>query len=179
MKKHTARLISFIGLLFIPSFLFAQTNTDQGPLPVPPWQIQTEQNIDNNNNFFNDTNDPDQGNESAPYYRDGGGDWGTNDDYIKEKYLGGTRTCNAPKFKGQFGLFAYKVVCVIEIYIIPIFLLVGFVIFLWSGSQFIRNAANEEMRDKYKHALIWGIVVIFVMLSFWGIILLARNTIGI
>jgi hypothetical protein len=166
MKKiFSTFLVICISLSFLQPFVsFAQVPGDV-PLPVPPWQDP-------------DVPDPDQSPVAGPNYS--AGDWGgapTGDQAADF----GTKlsSCGTNTLKGQFGLFVHNVVCITEVYIIPIFLLIGFVIFLWSGSQFIRQAENEEARAQYKNALIWGIVIIFIMLSFWGIILLARKTIGI
>ena len=64
-------------------------------------------------------------------------------------------------------------------YIIPVFVLVGFIIFLSGIIRFIRAGDNEEMRQSGRSVMIFGIVVLFVMISFWGFVgLLTRSFLG-
>jgi len=41
--------------------------------------------------------------------------------------------------------------------------------FVWGVVEFIRNADNSEAREKGKQKIIWGIIGLFVMLSFLGL----------
>lgn len=184
MKKFFATLLL---VLLIPASSFAQGTpipTDPGnPLPLPPWQTP--------NQGTDTPNFDDQGPTQVlwgPYYEDG--EWGAygpdfgegekQDPNYTNNYFKSATSCphtfkNAKNFSG----IVYAIVCLVQVYLIPILVMVGFVIFLYSGIQFIQNAENEEKRSEYKHGLIWGIIILFVMFSFWGIILLLRKTFGI
>jgi len=66
--------------------------------------------------------------------------------------------------------------------IAPIILLLftlALVVFFWGVADFIRGADNEIARDTGRKHMIWGIIGIFIMVSAWGIILVATNTFGI
>ncbi len=66
--------------------------------------------------------------------------------------------------------------------IAPIILLLfvlSLVVFFWGVVDFIRGAENEVARKAGKDHMIWGIVGIFIMVSAWGIILIALNSFGV
>jgi len=66
--------------------------------------------------------------------------------------------------------------------IAPIILLLfslSLVVFFWGIVDFIRGSDNETVRQIGKDHMIWGIIGIFIMVSAWGIILVAINTFGI
>ena len=41
--------------------------------------------------------------------------------------------------------------------------------FLWGIVDFIRNAENSEAREKGKQRMFWGLIALFVMVSFLGL----------
>lgn len=49
------------------------------------------------------------------------------------------------------------------------------VLFFWGLVKFLSKAGDEEARAKGKQLMIWGIIAIFIMLSFWGIIIMLQN----
>ena len=53
------------------------------------------------------------------------------------------------------------------------------VIFIvWNAFMFIKGAASEEDRAKYRAAILWGIVGLAVILSIWSLVAILRNTFG-
>jgi len=50
--------------------------------------------------------------------------------------------------------------------------------FLYGVLQIIQNAGNEEARKQGQQHVLWGVVGMFIMLSFYGIMHLICNTIG-
>ncbi len=54
--------------------------------------------------------------------------------------------------------------------IIPV--LLGFIVIVifWNLGQFILHAGDERERDKYKQFMIWGVVAVFLIVSFWGVV---------
>lgn len=50
--------------------------------------------------------------------------------------------------------------------------------FLYGVLQLIQNAGNEEARKVGQQHVLWGVVGMFIMLSFWGIMHLICNTIN-
>lgn len=71
----------------------------------------------------------------------------------------------------QFGAFLNTLVFII--------MALSIVFFLWGMMIFILNAGNEEKRSEGKKRMVWGILVLVVMVSIWGIVnLLASVFIG-
>jgi len=57
-----------------------------------------------------------------------------------------------------------------------IVVLLAFLFFAWGISQFILNANNQEKRQKAKGILVWGIVILFLIISINGIIYIITGT---
>jgi len=52
---------------------------------------------------------------------------------------------------------------------IPALIAVGLVVFLSGVVKYIRSGDNEEGRQNGRSMMIYGIIVLFVMISFWGL----------
>ncbi|MBU1178825.1 hypothetical protein KKB69_00580 [Patescibacteria group bacterium] len=61
--------------------------------------------------------------------------------------------------------------------VIEFFWLLAFAVFIWGIIKFIAAAGNPEKRKTAKDLLIYGLLGVFVMLSFIGIIKILQNTI--
>ena len=61
--------------------------------------------------------------------------------------------------------------------LIPLMIALALVVFFWGLVQYIINPG--EGHDKGKSVMIAGLVALFVMVSVWGIIRLAQNTLGV
>jgi len=53
--------------------------------------------------------------------------------------------------------------------VLKLLLTIATVSFVWGVIEFIRNADNSDARKKGKQKIIWGIIGLFVMLSFLGL----------
>jgi uncharacterized membrane protein YidH (DUF202 family) len=51
--------------------------------------------------------------------------------------------------------------------------------FLYGVLEFLMNQENEEKKTSGKSHMLWGVIGIFIMMSVWGILTIALNTIGI
>ena len=51
--------------------------------------------------------------------------------------------------------------------------------FLYGLMKFILNAGSEEAQKSGKNIMIWGIITLFIMVSFWGIITLIQSNLSI
>jgi hypothetical protein len=60
---------------------------------------------------------------------------------------------------------------------INFFVVLAAAVFIWGIVKFIAAAGNSEKLKEAKHLIIWGLVGIFVLLSFMGIIEILQNTI--
>jgi len=60
-------------------------------------------------------------------------------------------------------------------------LLVGLalVYFLWGIAQFILNSGDEAKREDAKRTMAWGVIALFVMVSFWALANLIANSLGL
>lgn len=66
--------------------------------------------------------------------------------------------------------------CIITNSIVPLFMTVATVAFMWGMITYFLNPDNEEKRKSGKSYMIWGLVGLFVMVSMWGIVAIFNNT---
>lgn len=59
---------------------------------------------------------------------------------------------------------------------IPVIFGLALIAILWSGAKLVLHAGNEGKREEDIKMLIWGIVVLFVMVSVWGLVNILKNT---
>ena len=63
--------------------------------------------------------------------------------------------------------------------LVPLLVLIGFITLIAGTIRFIKAGDNEEMLESGRNVMIFGIVVLFVMVSFWGFVqLLSRSFLG-
>jgi hypothetical protein len=63
--------------------------------------------------------------------------------------------------------------------LIPLAIALALVVFLWGMLRFIYAAGNEQAIADGRRLMVWGIIVLFVMVSVWGLVALLNNTLGI
>lgn len=63
--------------------------------------------------------------------------------------------------------------------IIPLFMIIGVAVFLWGIVKYITHSGDEEARKSAQGYIIYGLIGIFVMVAFWGIITLLATTFGV
>jgi hypothetical protein len=59
--------------------------------------------------------------------------------------------------------------------LIPIFYILCFIIFFWGLTKFIIGAGNKEELSKGKKYMMWGILILFILISFRTIIGILSN----
>lgn len=47
---------------------------------------------------------------------------------------------------------------------------------LWNGVKTIAVSGDAKGREEMRSALVWGVLILFVMMSVWGIVAILRNT---
>src|SRR3990167_10441375 len=63
--------------------------------------------------------------------------------------------------------------------LVPVLFAVAFIVFLWGAFQaFIVGANNEEVKEKGKNLMLWGLIGFFVMISVWGLVNILTGTTG-
>lgn len=63
--------------------------------------------------------------------------------------------------------------------IIPLFMVIAVAVFLWGIIRYITSAGDEEKQKAARGYIIYGLIGIFVMVAFWGIITVVASTFGI
>ncbi len=63
--------------------------------------------------------------------------------------------------------------------LIPLLMALAVVAFFWGLVKYIANADDEAAKESGKTLMIWGMVAIFVMVAFWGIIGFFQESFGI
>lgn len=58
--------------------------------------------------------------------------------------------------------------------VIPVVMALAFVFFLWQGAKLVLYSSNDKGENKT--ALFWSLVVLFVMVTLWGIIQIIKDT---
>lgn len=54
----------------------------------------------------------------------------------------------------------------------------GFIFFLYGVFELVRGSESEEARATGRQHILWGLIGMFIMISFWGIMRLICGTIG-
>ena len=55
--------------------------------------------------------------------------------------------------------------------LVPVLFAVAFIVFLWGAFYtFIAGANSEEVKEKGKNLMLWGLISFFVMVSIWGLV---------
>ena len=55
--------------------------------------------------------------------------------------------------------------------LVPVLFAAAFIVFLWGAfDTFIVGANNEEVKEKGKNLMLWGLIGFFVMISVWGLV---------
>ena len=62
---------------------------------------------------------------------------------------------------------------------LPIVMSLATLAFLFGGALFIFNAGNEDSIKRGKQLLFWGAIVLFLMISIWGIVFVIQLTFGL
>ncbi|MFA6416300.1 MAG: hypothetical protein WCW56_02305 [Candidatus Paceibacterota bacterium] len=60
--------------------------------------------------------------------------------------------------------------------ILPILIGLAVIFFIWSLLMFLKESGSKK--DEAKSQMIWGIVIIFVMVSVWGLVGILQGSLG-
>ncbi len=63
--------------------------------------------------------------------------------------------------------------------IIPLFMVIAVAVFLWGIIKYITSSGDEEKAKAAKGYIIYGLIGLFVMVAFWGIIQVVASTFGV
>jgi len=63
--------------------------------------------------------------------------------------------------------------------LVPVLFAVAFIVFLWGAFYtFILGASSEEVKEKGKNLMLWGLIGFFVMVSIWGLVNILTGTVS-
>ena len=63
--------------------------------------------------------------------------------------------------------------------LVPVLFAIAFIVFLWGAFQtFIVGANNDEVKEKGKNLMLWGLIGFFVMVSIWGLVNILTGTVS-
>ena len=62
---------------------------------------------------------------------------------------------------------------------VPFLIAVAVIYFLWNVLQYVINAGNDEARKTAQNGILYGIIGIVVMISFWGLIAFVQSSFGL
>ncbi len=63
--------------------------------------------------------------------------------------------------------------------VVPVLFALAFIVFLFGVFEtFIWGANSEEVREKGKNLMLWGLIGFFVMVSVWGLVNILTGTIS-
>ncbi len=72
-----------------------------------------------------------------------------------------------------------KLIFIVNAYVIPFIIGLAVILFLIGVLKYIMNADNEEERKKGAQGMIYGIIGLVVMFSFWGLIRFVQSSFGL
>ncbi|MHB8860302.1 MAG: hypothetical protein ACYC48_01015 [Minisyncoccota bacterium] len=62
---------------------------------------------------------------------------------------------------------------------VPVIFAIAFIVFLWGAFQtFIIGAGSEDVKEKGKNLMLWGLIGFFVMVSVWGLVNILTGTVS-
>lgn len=88
------------------------------------------------------------------------------------------QACSITKNGNLSDLFLFPA-CLINEYLIPIAIAIEVVLFTYGIILYIAKADNQEQRKQGSQYIMWGILAIFITLSFWAIIGILQRTLQI
>lgn len=61
---------------------------------------------------------------------------------------------------------------------VPIIIGLALIGFLWGLATYIFKAGDETAKEEGKKIMLWGVIILFVMVSIWGIVAILQRTFG-
>lgn len=62
--------------------------------------------------------------------------------------------------------------------LVPIIIGIAFLTFLWGVGKYV-TAKDEDGQKEARGTILWGIIILFVMVSVWGLVNVLRSTLGL
>jgi hypothetical protein len=97
------------------------------------------------------------------------------------QFSGGVTACdpNASGILGSdFGCSIRRIVSLLSI-LYPILVSIAFIVFFWGLSQFILHSDNKVELENGKKYMFWGVIALFVLITFMTIIRFIAGDLGV
>jgi hypothetical protein len=63
--------------------------------------------------------------------------------------------------------------------LVPVLFAIAFIVFLWGAfDTFILGANSEDVKERGKNLMLWGLIGFFVMVSIWGLVNILTGTVS-
>lgn len=95
--------------------------------------------------------------------------------FVAAPSTGHAAACSLTKGGSLSDFFLFPA-CIINEYLIPIAIALEVVLFIFGIVQYIANADNQEERSQGSKYIMWGVIAIFVTLSFWALVGILQRT---
>lgn len=64
--------------------------------------------------------------------------------------------------------------------LVPVLFAIAFIVFLWGAfTTFIVGAGSEEVKEKGKNLMLYGLIGFFVMVSIWGLVNILTGSVSL
>jgi hypothetical protein len=71
------------------------------------------------------------------------------------------------------------IINIINNILVPVLFAIAFIVFIWGAfNVFILGANNEEVKEKGKNLMLYGLIGFFVMVSVWGLVNILVQSFG-
>ena len=75
--------------------------------------------------------------------------------------------------------YSNGIINIVNNVLVPVLFALAFIVFLWGAFQtFILGANSEDVKEKGKSLMLWGLIGFFVMVSVWGLVNILTGTVG-
>ncbi|MFA5996251.1 MAG: hypothetical protein WC790_00800 [Candidatus Paceibacterota bacterium] len=71
------------------------------------------------------------------------------------------------------------IINIINNVLVPVLFAVAFIVFIWGAfTTFILGANSDDVKEKGKNLMLWGLIGFFVMVSVWGLVNILTGTVS-
>ncbi len=60
--------------------------------------------------------------------------------------------------------------------LIPVLFGLALIVFFWGLIQYLRSGLGDKQVEEAKSLMLWGVIIIFVMVSVWGLVKILTDT---
>lgn len=64
-------------------------------------------------------------------------------------------------------------------YLVPTLIGIALIVFMWGLIIFMTHGGDERAHEEGRQRIVWGIIILFVVVSVWGIVNLLQRIVGV